>query len=208
MPAAVRQLLPSDRRAAIVAAVIVLLLFIVAAWVARGHSLTGIDHGARTLIRHGRPPALERPMRVISVLGSGDVLFPVTLVCSAVLWRKRHRALALWLPAVGLATSASLALMKWVINKPRPTLRGYGFPSGHVYGATVFVVLALYLLWAFGAPRRTVRIAGACGVAFITLVGYSRIFLGAHWLSDLVGGLLAGITFSLAAVLVLDRRLR
>jgi membrane-associated phospholipid phosphatase len=148
------------------------------------------------------------PMLVLSKLGSGWVLLPVTIACSAVLWRRRQRALALWLPAIGVATALMLAIMKWLINKPRPTLRGYGFPSGHVFGVTVFVLVALYLLWALETRRQWRRAACAAGLAFVIAVGYSRIYVNAHWLSDVVGGLLAGIAFGLVTVLALDARLR
>jgi undecaprenyl-diphosphatase len=181
-------------------AVLAVALFLLAAWIARVDGLAALDHGARALIREGRPPLLEQPMWLISVLGSGDVLFPVTFVGSAVLWRLRHRAAAVILPLAGIATSVTLSLMKWMVDKPRPTLRGYGFPSGHVYGVTVFVIVVVYLLWAFQAPRRWQRVTQA--------VGYSRIFVNAHWLSDVVGGLLAGIAFASAVVLVLDSRIR
>jgi cation-transporting P-type ATPase E len=204
----VRRLDETARRSAVVVAMVALALFLVAAWIARGDGLQIIDHGARTLIREGRPPALEQPMRIISLLGSGDVLLPVTFLGSAVLWSLRYRALAVILPGAAVTTSATLALMKWMINKPRPTLRGYGFPSGHVYGVTVFVIVVVYLLWAFRAPRRWQRVAQGIGVAFVTAVGYSRIYVNAHWLSDVVGGLLAGIAFALGVVLVLNTRAR
>jgi membrane-associated phospholipid phosphatase len=77
-----------------------------------------------------------------------------------------------------------------------------------VYGVTVFVIVAAYLLWAFRAPRRWQRVTQALGIAFVVAVGYSRIFVNAHWLSDVVGGLLAGIAFASAVVLVLDSRIR
>jgi membrane-associated phospholipid phosphatase len=204
----VKRIDPAARRSAVLLTLLVLLVFVLAAWVARRDSLSDVDRGARSLIREGRPPALETPMRVVGILGSGDVLLPVTLLCSVVLWRRRHRALALWLPAIGLATGVALALMKWVINKPRPTLRGYGFPSGHVFGATVFVLVALYLLWSFEAPRRWQRASRVAALVFVTVVGYSRIYVNAHWLSDVIGGLLAGIAFALVTVLALDARLR
>jgi undecaprenyl-diphosphatase len=204
----VRRLDETARRSAVVVAVLAVLLFIVAAWIVRADGLGIVDRGARALIREGRPPALEEPMWFIGYLGSGDVLLPVTFIGSAVLWLLRYRALAVILPVVGVATSATLALMKWLIDKPRPTLRGYGFPSGHVYGVTVFVIVVVYLVWAFRAPRRWQRTAQVAGLAFVTGVGYSRIFVNAHWLSDVVGGLLAGIAFGLAVVLLLDARLR
>jgi undecaprenyl-diphosphatase len=183
-------------------------VFFLAAWVVAGDVFDPLDQRARTLIRDGRPDALEVPMWLVSQLGSGYVLLPVTLVTSAAFWQRRHRALALWLPTVAAATVLALGLTKWLMNKPRPTLRGYGFPSGHVFGVTVFVMIALYLLWRFDvrpARQRAARIAGA---AFVTTVAYSRIYVNAHWLSDVVGGFLAGIAFGLVIVLALDRRVR
>ncbi|MBM4439515.1 MAG: phosphatase PAP2 family protein [Candidatus Rokubacteria bacterium] len=202
-----KRLDPLARRRALWLAVALAALFVVMAWLVGGPLVTALDHAARRLIREGRMLALERPMRTISTLGSGDVLFPVLFACSAVLWWRGRRALALWLPAAGVATSATLALAKWVVDAPRPTLRAYGFPSGHVYGATVFVIVGVYLLWAFAAPRRVQWTARVAGAAFVTAVGYSRIFVNAHWLSDVVGGLVAGCAFALGVVLLLDRRL-
>lgn len=199
---------PVARRSAAVLVVAAVLLFVLAAWMARGESVAEVDRGARRLIREGRPAALQTPMRVVSALATGYVLLPVTLACSVVLWRRRERVAALVLPAIGLGAVVALALTKWVIDKPRPKLRGYGFPSGHVFGVTVFVVIAVYLLWRFDARRGWQRATRAGGIVFVTAVGYSRIYVDAHWLSDVVGGLLAGIAFALAMVLVLDGRLR
>jgi membrane-associated phospholipid phosphatase len=203
----VKSLDHASRRSALLLALLVLAVFAFTAWAAGGDGVAGIDHGARGLIRVGRPAALETPMWLVSVLTSGYVLLPLTVACSTVIWR-RQRTVALWLPAIGVATALTLALTKWLVNKPRPTLRGYGFPSGHVFGVTVFAVLALYLLWAFGVPRRWQRAARVAGIALVTVVGYSRIYVNAHWLSDVVGGLLAGVAFALLVVLALDARLR
>ena len=196
------------RRAAVACVVVVVLVFLVAAWFARREEFSDLDRGARTLVREGRAQALERPMRTLSVVGSGYVLLPVTLVCAAVLWRRRQQAMALALLVVGAAAPLALALTKWLVDKPRPTLRGYGFPSGHVFGVTVFVVVGVYLLWRFDLSRRGQRLARAVGIVFIVAVGYSRLFVNAHWLSDVVGGLLAGLAFGVVAMLVMDRRLR
>ena len=203
-----KRLDPAARRAAVAFFVLVVLLFLVAAWFARHEEFSDLDRGTRTLVRQGRALALERPVRTISVLGSGYVLLPVTVVCSAVLWRRRHRVVALALPLIGVTAAGALGLTKWIVHTPRPSLRGYGFPSGHVFGVTVFVVIAVYLLWLFDVPRRAQRLACAAGVAFIVAVGYSRLYVNAHWLSDVGGGVLAGLAFAVAAVLVTDRRLR
>lgn len=181
-------------------------MFALAAALVDAELVADVDRAARGVIRDARVLALVRPMRTVSTLGSGDVLLPVTLLCSVVLWVRRERVVALWLPVIAVATSATLGLTKWVISKPRPSLREYGFPSGHVYGATVFVILAVYLLWSFDAPRRWQWAARAGAVVFVTAVGYSRLLVDAHWLSDVVGGLVAGIAFGLAMMLLLDAR--
>ena len=196
------------RRAAVILVVVLTALFVLAAWIVRHDPVADVDQSARTLMRESRVAALKPSMRMVSLIGSGYVLLPVTLACSAVLWRRRHRAIALALPLLGLAAVVALALTKWIINKPRPSLRGYGFPSGHVFGVTVFVLIAVYLLWRFEAPRRWQQGARIGGALFVALVGYSRLYANAHWLSDVLGGLLVGVAFALGAMLVVDRHPR
>lgn len=204
----VKRLDPRTRQWASLVLLLVMAVFFLAAWVVAGDVFDPLDQSARALIRDGRPDVLETPMWLVGVLGSGYVLLPVTLVTSVVFWRRRHRVLALWLPTIAAATVLALGLTKWLMNKPRPTLRGYGFPSGHVFGVTVFVMIALYLLWRFDARPAWQRAARLTGAAFVTIVAYSRIYVNAHWLSDVVGGLLAGIAFGLVIVLALDHRVR
>jgi undecaprenyl-diphosphatase len=183
-------------------------VFAVAAWVARYEALAALDHGARSIVRDDPALPLFRPMRMIGRIASGYVLLAVAVAWSIVLWRRRHRAIALALPLVGVAAVVALGLMKWLIDKPRPSLRGYGFPSGHVFGVTVFVMMAVYLLWRFDVSRPWQWAARAAGVALIVLVGYSRLYVNAHWFSDVVGGLLVGLAFAVGAMLVIDRHPR
>jgi membrane-associated phospholipid phosphatase len=204
----VKRLDPRARQSASLALLLVLVVFFLAAWVAVGDSLDSLDLAARELIRKGGPDALDLPMWLLSQLGSGYVLLPATVLGSAAFWWLRHRALALWLLAGAATTVVALGLAKWLVNKPRPTLRGYGFPSGHVFGVTVFVLIALYLLWRFDLPARWQRPARWGGGAFVLAVAYSRIYVNAHWLSDVVGGALAGVAFALVVVLALDTRAR
>ena len=196
------------RRTAVIVLAVVITLFVASAWVVRHDPVTELDHGARALIRDAHASVLKRPMRMLSLIGSGYVLLPVTVACSAMLWWRRHHAIALALPALSLAAVVALTVTKWIINKPRPSLRGYGFPSGHVFGVTVFVMIAVYLLWRFDVPRRWQQAARVGGVLFILLVGLSRLYVNAHWLSDVVGGLLVGLAFAIGAMLVVDRHPR
>jgi len=203
----VRRLDRAQRRSARVCVVLALAAFVIAVIVVRVETVSSLDAGTKSLVRDGRSLALAAPMHAVSLLGSGYVLLPITLAWSVVLWRRGQRTLAVSLPAIGAGAALTLALLKWSVGKPRPTLRGYGFPSGHVFGVTVFVVLAVYLLWAFDAPRRVRRAAQALGILYVLVVGYSRLYVNAHWLSDVGGGLLAGILFALVMMLVMDRQI-
>jgi membrane-associated phospholipid phosphatase len=203
----VKRLDRAARRLTVALLAAVVLAFLLAAVVVGAEGFSSLDQGTRALVREGRSLALKTPMRIVSLLGSGYVLLPVTLACSVLLWRRRHRFVALSLPVIGIGAAATLGLIKWIVNKPRPSLRGYGFPSGHVFGVTVFVVIGVYLLWRFDAPRRIQHVARAGGIVFVLVVGYSRLYVNAHWLSDVVGGLLGGIAFALVMVLALDARL-
>jgi undecaprenyl-diphosphatase len=203
----VKRLDRATRRLTVALLAAVVLAFLLAAVVARAERFSSLDQGTRALVRDGRSPALKMPMRVVSLLGSGYILLPGALACGVVMWRRHHRFVALSLPVIGIGAAAALGITKWIVNKPRPSLRGYGFPSGHVFGVTVFVVIGVYLLWRFEAPRRVQRAARAAGIVFVLAVGYSRVYLGAHWLSDVAGGLLGGVAFALVMVLILDARL-
>jgi len=203
-----RALDPRLRRAVSVAAAVALVLFLAAVWAVRADTFVDLDRAARAAIRHGRNRAFDRPMWLVSVLATGWVLIPIALAASVMLWRRGQRFVARALPLIAVASTVLLALTKWVIGKPRPSLRGYGFPSGHVFGVTVFVIVGLYILWLAGAPRRWRYAASGAGVVFIAAVAWSRLHVGAHWPSDVLGGAVYGVAFALLIVLYLDARPR
>jgi undecaprenyl-diphosphatase len=151
-----------------------------------------------------RTPGLETPMRGISLLGTGWVLLPLTAIGGAIL-RGRHARLALALVAAGVGAAAAANLGKLLAIRQRPNAVMWAYPSAHTFGIVVFVVLLLYVLWAFGAPARGRRLALAAGAVLVAAVGLSRLYLNAHWIGDVLGGVTGGLAFALGAVLLLDR---
>jgi undecaprenyl-diphosphatase len=152
-----------------------------------------IDHPAFTHLMRG-------VSAVFSAIGWWLILTPV--VCWLLL--RRRRRLALFVAVTAIGSSLLNGLIKTTVHRARPhfadpvaTAVGRSFPSGHTQAATVgFGLLTLVFLpylptWA----RPWVWVVAALGVA---LVGFSRIALGVHYLTDVVGGLLIGSAWLLA----------
>lgn len=160
-------------------------------------------------------PPLDTLARALTVIGSswpGETLLACTLVI--VLLRMGARRPAMLVAAAALAGSLNV-LTKLIVASPRPTAdlvqiiqtsTGSGFPSGHAFGATLFygsIWLVLPDVVANAVVCRLLR-----GVALLIAIGicWSRIRLGAHWPTDVIGGVLWGLTIIslLAALYVSD----
>lgn len=166
-----------------------------------------MDLATKSVVQSARRPAIERPMRLLSDLGTARGLVPLCLVTSLALWR-RHRLLALFLPSVMAGAGIVEDLSKWLVNRPRPRLTGYGFPSGHVLAAVTFYGLLVYLGWVLvRRPAWRWMITSAC-VLIVLGVAYSRIYLNAHWLTDVVGALVGGTAYLLLTLAWFDVRWR
>ncbi|WP_443068240.1 phosphatase PAP2 family protein [Streptomyces sp. NBC_01358] len=169
----------------------------------RWHPLRVMDAGgARRL--HGT--ALAHPAWTSTLRFLSDWVWdPATLrtvVALLTVWLLRRRAwrLAAWAAATAVASALTGLLVKTVVERARPSLPdpvaqapGFSFPSGHAMTATTsFAVLLLVLLPL--VPRGGPRILCWCvSVLSVLGVGFTRIALGVHWFSDVVGGWLLGL---------------
>ncbi|MEU7695990.1 phosphatase PAP2 family protein [Microbispora hainanensis] len=175
----------------------VLLVFVKTAF----GPLTEIDRGAAWHLHACAigNPGFARLMQVIS-----DVFSPLTwriAVGVAVAWLVWRGAchLALW-AATTITAGGLLGLaLKVVVARARPSLPdpvavapGAAFPSGHMVNATVGAGILLLLVLPLVRERGRV-LAWTLAVLIPSVVGFSRIALGVHWVSDVVGGLLFGV---------------
>ena len=146
-----------------------------------------------------RPPGLTRLMRAVSVIGAGWVEIPLGLLLSVSLARRRRRNESAGYAAAVLSGWAVSAVAKTLFRRVRPRviprlMRGagwYSFPSGHATLAPLVFGLGA-LIWASPWPPRVRAALLAASVALSILIACSRVYLGAHWPSDAVGGLLLG----------------
>jgi len=139
------------------------------------------------------------------------------LLCAVVVvwlvWRRSAWWTAGWLAvtcAVGTLIQQSL---KAALDRPRPVWRDpvdtahfAAYPSGHAMTVTVVLGLLLWLLHHHGAGRALWRTALALSVVSVLGVGLTRIWLGVHWTTDVLGGWLLGGLVVAVAVLVHGRR--
>ena len=157
-------------------------------------------------------PSSEKVWRVVTDTASP---LTVTLVTTAVvisLAFARRWWLAVWL-AVTVAGGGLLnTLVKAAIERVRPpstgeltAAHGFSFPSGHTESATVtYVAVVLVVGWSLWRPLAPVRRATAMAVtALVGAVGLSRVFLGVHWPSDVLGGWLLGTAWVTGATAIL-----
>lgn len=187
------------RTLAVVAAV---AFFALALLVQLGVS-TEAEWRVQRAVQTARAGALETPMRLISLLGTGWVLLPAAVLGGILV--RRHAALALSLVAVGAGATAAANLAKLLAVRQRPNSVMWSYPSAHTFGIVVFAVMLLYVLWALDAPPRGRTLALGAGAVLVVAVAASRLYLNAHWLGDVLGGVTGGLAFALAAVLLLDR---
>ncbi len=184
-----------------------LLLSFGALWLFAGISEDVIHHDPLTqfdltvadlLHRHG-PPGLIQLAKVISLLGSPGFVAAWSVVVCVVLLRKRQRALLVgWIGAIAGGGLLDLGL-KLAFRRHRPTweapylvARGWSFPSGHAMGSLVAYGMLAYVLVLHlrSTTARKAVIAGA--IVLVLLIGFTRIFLGVHFFSDVVAGYAAG----------------
>jgi membrane-associated phospholipid phosphatase len=139
--------------------------------------------------------------KVLTWLGSTVVLWPVAIIAGLGLWRWRRRWLPAVLPALALAGAwVGSLLIKGLVGRPRPPIadrlavvHSSSYPSEHAAQAlATWGMLALMLMAGRSARARALLAAGAALIAFV--VGLTRLYLGAHWMSDVLGGwALAGV---------------
>ena len=175
------------------------LLFALLAWqlLAAG-PLTRSDQAVTLWLAAHRRPGLTQAMLLVSALHEAGVLLAVTALLAAWFgWRHHPRwALVLLVVPTGMLVNVGF---KHLFQRVRPLLEQplvhyttYSFPSGHAVGSTVFYGALCALVFAHSTSRRKRALAVAGALAMVLLVGFSRVYLGAHYVTDVAAAMCVG----------------
>jgi len=161
-----------------------------------------LDRNVYEAIYAGRRPVLAAMAHGATLLGEPTVLIGAGFAIAGwVWWRRHHPHLALALMLVILIGRGLSEVQKFCIARARPDLEPHlvvvktsSFPSGHATSSMIFyVALALALLPA----GRSRSIGVGCAILLSLLIGLSRVMLGVHWPSDVIGGWSFGLLWVL-----------
>jgi undecaprenyl-diphosphatase len=158
-----------------------------------------IKWGPLTAISHG-----------MAFLGSAVFVWPLRAVVSVVLYlQKRRAALSAWLTAI-LLSEPLIGSLKAAYGRPRPPVALVheitgSFPSGHAVAGSVVAISLVIVFVHPGPARRNLEIAAA---TFAVLMAGTRVYLGAHWLTDVFGGVALGADCAIGAAAIVQRYVR
>lgn len=188
---------------------LLLAVFVVVA--VRYPNMQGFDHWVASGLQARANGWLTTTMLILTGLGSAFVQIVLSLVISSYLYFRRGR---FWEPTLLVTTLTGAwalnQLLKLLFQRTRPDIYrltqawGYSFPSGHAMISLAFYGMLAYLLWLNLRTRsRQAWVPAVALVSLALLIGLSRIYLGVHYPSDVIGGFAAGGAWLLACITAL-----
>jgi undecaprenyl-diphosphatase len=199
----------ASRRWLLVAIGVLFGFLAVAAAVHEAWLLARWDLPIQRFVEAHRSATLDTVFRVFSRFGSTVVIVIGTATMAALSW-KRCRAVSITIVVAAAARPLLEYVCKEVVGRSRPDLeplvhgRGPSFPSGHVLAAIALYGLLPLVVGLYTRRRALWWAATAVSAVLITGIGASRVYLGVHWFSDVVGSLLLGSFFVLGVEVVLS----
>lgn len=176
-------------------------------------SLIQSDLRLINLVQIFRTPVFNNLMLFITYLGKWQIVFFGVIVIGAIflIFRKGHYLTVLIISVLG--GEVFVWIVKNLIERPRPPLinalapeKSFSFPSGHSFIAFSFYGLLTYFLFrkARGKVLKTLSIVS--GAIIIIAIGFSRIYLGAHWPSDVLASFVSGAAWLSVLITALEIR--
>jgi undecaprenyl-diphosphatase len=161
-------------------------------------ALLRLDHSLPALIEQIRITSLTSTSIIIDIVFDLIPMIAISILLSIFLLRRYCNKFALFFAITVLFDAFAVLVLKELVKRPRP-LEGiisktdFAFPSGHTANAVVFFGFLTYLVMHKSKSKTIKGITISLSSFMIFLIGISRIYLNAHWLTDVIGGFGLGL---------------
>ena len=178
-----------------------LLLFVILGYVVKFHSnyLKGFDRPIQTILRGDLPDSLTFFFSNVTSLINIPVIITWVVVLVVLFLYKKWWSEAILLAGNLALTGILVALLKNVYQRPRPTIQhlieegGFSFPSGHALASTLIFGTLLIIVSQRIKSVQTKRILQSLMIVMIFIIMTSRVYLGVHYPTDVLGSFLLGL---------------
>ncbi|WP_428908384.1 phosphatase PAP2 family protein [Niallia sp. Krafla_26] len=193
---------------AITVIIIFIVLFIYISKLISKNALVTFDHTIITAIQSAISDRNTLWMLMITELGSVKwITIFVILTAVWLLYKKKYSLAIFMMAASGIGALFNMWL-KWLFKRERPDIlpllseESFSFPSGHAMGSFIFYGSLAYLIIHLVHKKSWQLFSIVVNALFILFIGLSRIYLGVHFPSDIVGGYLAGSAWLLSCIIL------
>lgn len=192
--------------------IICFLLFVGIAYSIRVNNIILFDDPVISFIQGLESPTWTVIMKWFTAVGSVSVM-TIIAICTCIMLYvvlKHRKELILFLGVV-LGSVLMNIMLKNLFKRIRPDLHrlieieGFSFPSGHSMAAFSFYGILTYLLWKHIRPKVARIILLSISASLILLIGVSRIYLGVHYPSDIIGGYFISSAWLLICIICFER---
>lgn len=162
------------------------------------------DQSATILMRSLKTPGLTNIMIAVTEFASAPAIAGFSAILLIYLYQKRRKDALIYCGILFTGILLNL-LLKNMFVRARPPLplileTGYSFPSGHAMNGFIFYTSLAYFLYRESKSKLRAMLAAIFSSAMILVIGFSRVYLGVHYLSDVVAGYLAGFVWFTSAI--------
>ena len=162
------------------------------------HDILTFDSTIISYVQGLEMPALTAIMKFFTFIGSGNAIFVIAVIVMFFLYKVlHHRFELLFFTIVVLGAGIFNGMLKDIFQRARPDLHrlieigGYSFPSGHAMSAMAVYGALAFLLWRHISTRFGRNLLILFSAMMIFMIGISRVYLGVHYPSDIIGGYFA-----------------
>ena len=195
---------------------IILLFFIaiaiISAKIMNGQELSMDKFAYNILVMKLRNPTLTIFMKTITKLSNTSFIIILAIILTLLfLWKWKNIQIAQLIPCNLIASALLNQILKLIFQRERPNgyrlieMSGYSFPSGHAMVSMAFYGLLIYIIYRLVKNKNLRNILIAVNVLIIILIGISRVYLGVHYLSDVLTGYSISIIYLLIVIKLLNK---